>query len=249
MSSRKKFRLRGDLRLKNARLVETREELGMTQKAFAEHVGIQHGQYNGYETLRLYPTRKHRKLLAEICGLDEGELFPPELKEYAKKKESRLLVSTAVVEPSRLLGMNRREVRALPAPADIEKELSSKELKGDIEWLLSTLKEREAKIIRLSFGLGDQESMTQEEIGSLLGISSERVRQIREKALERLRYRDRAKILKPFLLEVEGVILKEVMLAAPPEQIEDAPDSDTAAGIKEYRARIAALTDKESVQH
>jgi RNA polymerase primary sigma factor len=72
-------------------------------------------------------------------------------------------------------------------------------LRQTIEELLSSLKEREAKIIRLYFGLDDQEPMTLEEIGSLMGITRERVRQIKEKALGRLRHGSRARFLETFM--------------------------------------------------
>jgi len=64
---------------------------------------------------------------------------------------------------------------------------------------LSHLKEREAKILRLYFGLDDEEPMTLEEIGALLGITRERVRQIKEKALSRLRHVSRARALESYL--------------------------------------------------
>ena len=72
-------------------------------------------------------------------------------------------------------------------------------LTGSIEEVLGTLKEREAKILRLYFGLEGQEAMTLEEIGGLLGITRERVRQIKEKALARLRHVSRARSLESFL--------------------------------------------------
>jgi RNA polymerase primary sigma factor len=74
-----------------------------------------------------------------------------------------------------------------------------KALTESIEEVLSTLKEREAKILRLYFGLDGPEPMTLEEIGSLLGITRERVRQIKEKALTRLRHVSRARALESFL--------------------------------------------------
>src|SRR3972149_110790 len=67
------------------------------------------------------------------------------------------------------------------------------------EEVLGGLKEREAKILRLYFGLDSQEPMTLEEIGSMLGITRERVRQIKEKALARLRHVSRARALETFL--------------------------------------------------
>src|SRR5207249_2895090 len=59
--------------------------------------------------------------------------------------------------------------------------------------------EREAKILRLYFGLDDEEPMTLEQIGALLGITRERVRQIKEKALSRLRHVSRARGLESYL--------------------------------------------------
>ncbi len=84
-----------------------------------------------------------------------------------------------------------------PGPDD---ETFEHALTESIEEVLSTLKEREARILRLYFGLDGQEPMTLEEIGGLLGITRERVRQIKEKALARLRHVSRAKALESFLM-------------------------------------------------
>jgi RNA polymerase primary sigma factor len=83
-----------------------------------------------------------------------------------------------------------------PGPED---EAYERALKETVEDSLSTLKEREAKILRLYFGLDDQDPMTLEEIGALLGITRERVRQIKEKALLRLRHASRARFLETFM--------------------------------------------------
>jgi len=74
-----------------------------------------------------------------------------------------------------------------------------KALTESVEEALSSLRERESRILRLYFGLDDQEPMTLEQIGSLLGITRERVRQIKEKALSRLRHVSRARSLESFL--------------------------------------------------
>jgi RNA polymerase primary sigma factor len=83
-----------------------------------------------------------------------------------------------------------------PGPDD---QTFERALSNSIEEVLSTLKEREAKILRLYFGLDSNEAMTLEEIGGLLGITRERVRQIKEKALARLRHVSRARSLESFL--------------------------------------------------
>lgn len=68
-----------------------------------------------------------------------------------------------------------------------------------IEEVLAGLKEREARVLRLYFGLDAPEPMTLEEIGAKLGITRERVRQIKEKALSRLRHVSRTRALDSFL--------------------------------------------------
>ena len=83
-----------------------------------------------------------------------------------------------------------------PGPDD---EVYEHALKRTIDDALGTLTEREAKVLRLYFGLGDTEPMTLEQIGESFGITRERVRQIKEKALLRLRHQSRARFLETFL--------------------------------------------------
>ena len=63
----------------------------------------------------------------------------------------------------------------------------------------SSLTPREAKVLRLYFGLGNTEPLTLEQIGERFGITRERVRQIKEKALSRLRHVSRARALESFI--------------------------------------------------
>jgi RNA polymerase primary sigma factor len=80
-----------------------------------------------------------------------------------------------------------------------DEETFDKALTESIQQALSGLKEREAKILRLYFGLDDSEPMTLEQIGAVLNITRERVRQIKEKALSRLRHVSRARALESYL--------------------------------------------------
>ena len=76
-----------------------------------------------------------------------------------------------------------------------EEETFEKALTETLEAALSTLEEREAQILRLYFGLGGYAPRSLEEIGSEMGVTRERIRQIKEKALGRLRHASRARIL------------------------------------------------------
>jgi len=79
-----------------------------------------------------------------------------------------------------------------------DKQLIKESLCTEIERALTTLTERERDIIRYFFGLGCPE-MTLEEIADRFGLTRERVRQIKEKAIRRLRHTSRSKILKSYL--------------------------------------------------
>lgn len=77
-------------------------------------------------------------------------------------------------------------------------ETYEKSLAETIESTLSTLSPREARILKLYFGIDGNEPLTLDQIGSILGITRERVRQIKEKALSRLRHASRARLLDAF---------------------------------------------------
>jgi len=77
--------------------------------------------------------------------------------------------------------------------------LMDESLKAEIERALSTLSEREAEVIKLYFGLDKENSLTLEEIGERFNLTRERVRQIKEKAIRRLRHTSRSKNLKAYL--------------------------------------------------
>jgi RNA polymerase primary sigma factor len=80
-----------------------------------------------------------------------------------------------------------------------DRNLIQESLRTEIERSLETLTPREADVVRLYFGLGDQHPMTLEEIGETFDLTRERVRQIKEKAIRRLKHTSRSRILKTYL--------------------------------------------------
>ncbi len=78
-------------------------------------------------------------------------------------------------------------------------DLMRQSLHTEINRALDTLSPREADVIKLYYGIGDQQSMTLAEIGQTFDLTRERVRQIREKAIRKLRHNSRNKLLKSYL--------------------------------------------------
>ncbi|MCH8299577.1 MAG: RNA polymerase sigma factor RpoD/SigA [Candidatus Marinimicrobia bacterium] len=77
--------------------------------------------------------------------------------------------------------------------------LIEESLKMEVDKVLSSLSEREAEVIRLYFGLVNERSMTLEEIGDRFKLTRERVRQIKEKSIRKLRHTSRSKNLRSYL--------------------------------------------------
>ena len=80
-----------------------------------------------------------------------------------------------------------------------DRNLLHESLRTEIERALETLTPREADVVRLYFGLGEKHAMTLEEIVETFDLTRERVRQIKEKAIRRLKHTSRSRILKTYL--------------------------------------------------
>ena len=147
--------------------------------------------------------RRSSLLLQELGREPTVEEIADELDISNEEVERTLAISQTHVsldapltpgEDNRLLDYLADTVAAPP-----DDDTYGRALTMTIEEALGTLKEREARILRLYFGIEGQEPMTLEEIGSLLGITRERVRQIKEKALVRMRHSSRARYLESFI--------------------------------------------------
>ena len=132
--------------------------------------------------------------MEEIAG--ELDLSEDEIKHTLAMAQTHLSLDAPLVpgEEGQLLDYVSDQFAAGP-----DEELYSEALQRSIDEALGTLSEREAKVLRLYFGLGDTEPLTLEQIGERFGITRERVRQIKERALSRLRHQSRARFLETFL--------------------------------------------------
>jgi RNA polymerase primary sigma factor len=97
-------------------------------------------------------------------------------------------------EDNRLLDLIQDQRQ--PSP---DHQLMEESLKVEVRRALNTVSEREAQVIRLYFGLDQEHSLTLEEIGGKFNLTRERIRQIKEKAIRRLRHASRSKALRAYL--------------------------------------------------
>ena len=119
-----------------------------------------------------------------------------EISETIKISGRHLSVDAPFVhgEDNRLLDILPNERQPPP-----DSELMRESLRVEVQQVLNSLSEREAEVIRLYFGLDDHQALTLEEIGEKFNLTRERVRQIKEKAIRRLRHASRSKALRSYL--------------------------------------------------
>jgi len=126
---------------------------------------------------------------------DELEMSISEITETIKISGRHLSVDAPFVqgEDNSLLDVLPNEQQPPP-----DTDLMQESLRTEVKQVLTTLSEREAEVIKLYFGI-DGNSLTLEEIGEKFNLTRERVRQIKEKAIRRLRHQSRSKTLRAFL--------------------------------------------------
>jgi RNA polymerase primary sigma factor len=119
-----------------------------------------------------------------------------DVKEIMKNSGRHISVDAPLIqdEDNTMLDMMRSD--SVPTP---EKGLINESLRKEIERAICTLSLREANVIRFYFGLNGKHPMTLDEIGEEFNLTRERVRQIKEKAIKRLKLASRSKILKTYL--------------------------------------------------
>lgn len=124
------------------------------------------------------------------------EMAPEEVKE-ALKANGRTVSMDAPINSED--DNNMYDVMQSTDSASPDKSLINESLAYEIERALGTLSTRESRVIKLYFGLGMKHPYTLEEIGEELNLTRERVRQIKEKAIKRIQFTTRCRILKTYL--------------------------------------------------
>jgi transcriptional regulator with XRE-family HTH domain len=188
-------------KIKHGILYEFLKSKGWNQADLARNLGVTPNDVSNWMRLKKYPKKEEvlRKLM-ELTGRSHYELFPQFMKEpeWAKiiKEIPREFALARQVDVKQLAG--GRKVFALPSA---EEEYADIELKERIRHELNNkLTQREAEILRLRFGLFGEEPHTLQKTGKLLGINTERTRQLEGQALRKIKAdRGRKSYMEDFL--------------------------------------------------
>jgi len=150
---------------------------------------------------RVGSLNKISKTFSELEQKFEREPSPEELAEVLEVSASEVVDTMKISGRHVVQGEENSLLDVLENDGDEKPDdgLMTDSLRKEVQRALSTLTSREADVITLYFGLNGEHAMTLEEIGEKFNLTRERVRQIKEKAIRRLRHTSRSKTLKPYL--------------------------------------------------
>ena len=190
--------IRATLKLRNNRLLSLKESTGWTVPEFCKNVGISTTSYYQFTTMKRSPLtggdwRDSAKKLAKFAGVDPIELFPEAVQEIQKSGQST--DCTIKLSPDDLTELLPPAMKQLSDP---EASAVASELRNKMSEALALLSPREQQVLSLRFGLDGPEK-TLEEIGRIQGVGREPIRQIKARALRKLRRPSRIRLLRDFV--------------------------------------------------
>lgn len=184
----------------NWKMRHAREKLGLTQKDLGQMIGVNQATITEIETFKRFPEEGLAFKICEALNQDVEKVFPDYMSEFIIKKST---FSTEHIITEQLLP-SIVDTLALPDGLEpVEEKIDQEILKKKVRSLLENLTDREAKIIKMRFGLEEDfkvedfngiknlktppNGSTYEEVGEKFGVSMERIRQIEAKALRKMR--------------------------------------------------------------
>ncbi|MFA6023381.1 MAG: sigma-70 family RNA polymerase sigma factor [Candidatus Pacearchaeota archaeon] len=185
-------------RQKNEILVNARKKLGLSGNQLAREIGLPIMTYMNYEIMRSYPTKENQEKICDYFAMKgihlmQCEVFPWDVglikNKLGKKVSSEQFVPLSYLD-NILVSWEQWQVNN-----DVQKN----EMREVLEDAISTLPEQQREVMKYRYGFYDGGEYTLQEVGDILGVSMERIRQIEKSALERLRKKEFVKTLKPLL--------------------------------------------------
>ena len=188
--------IRAEVRFKNSVFIKALERSRYNSIAeFSRVSGISYSYLIEYANLRhSFKKLEDQVKIAQLLECERCELFDKYEKVVEKNKGGvRKVIREIPID--KMLSFESKEVKMLESDYSTNNIDDKIGLEKEVRDALDTLKDRERDVIKMHFGIGVDRPMSIEEIGEEFGLSRERVRQIRAKAIRRLRYRSRGRKL------------------------------------------------------
>jgi len=192
--------IRAEIRFKNSAFWTALENSGYKSMAeFSRQTKIRYDRLLAYANLRYIfeDDGDARQMIMALLQSDEWTLFD----QYEKviKKEGGVKKIITDIPVDKIISLENRSLLMLESPDGVDESMMHESLEEEVSVALGTLKDREKEILKMHYGIGGESELNLTEIAEKFGLTRERVRQIRDKAIRRLRHESRSEILRPYL--------------------------------------------------
>ena len=192
--------IRAEIKFKNSAFWTALEKNGYKSMAeFSRQTKIRYDKLLDYANLRYIfeDDRDTRQIMMALLQSDEWSLFD----QYEKviKKEGGIKKIVTDIPIDKIISLENRSVLMLESPNGVDESMMHESLEEEVSLALGTLKDREREILKMHYGIDGEPELNLSEIAEKFGLTRERVRQVRDKAVRRLRHASRSDILRYYL--------------------------------------------------
>ena len=192
--------IRAEIKFKNSAFWTALEKNGYKSMAeFSRQTKIRYDKLLDYANLRYIfeDDRDARQMMMALLQSDEWSLFD----QYEKviKKEGGIKKIVTDIPIDKIISLENRSVLMLESPDSVDESMIHESLEEEVSTALDTLKDREKEVLKMYYGIANEPELNLSEIAEKVGLTRERTRQIKEKAIRRLRHESRSDILRYYL--------------------------------------------------
>ena len=191
--------IRAEIRFKNSVFISELERNGYKSIAdFARQSGISYHVLIDYANLKLiFKDEERKQKMIRLLDSDEWTLFEQYREVVEKENGIKKIVTDIPID--KIISLENRSLLMLESPDRVDESMMHESLEEEVSVALGTLKDREKEVLKMYYGIGGKSELNLNEIAEKVGLTRERVRQIRNKAIRRLRYESRSDILRQYL--------------------------------------------------
>ena len=193
--------IRAELKFKNAAFINALEKTGYKSIAeFSRQSEIKYHSLIEYANLRyLFEEPETKAKMFALLESDDWTLFE-QYRGVIEKNNGASNKITTDIPTEKFISLSSKKLLQLQDPKDIEYDMMHNEsLKIETDEALKNLTNRERNVIKMYYGIGIEHSLNLNEIAENYNLTRERIRQIKEKAMRRLRHHSRSEKLRKYL--------------------------------------------------